>query len=141
MCALRLYICRQINALLLARPCLAFTRCSVLWRLLCTNQSYTSQAPPLFMHSTTPHPSPTLVGNIVFPPTPLYCNIYPIRLAMAISCTGQGRVECTQADEWALGNTKGAHRACQLNRPHEQRTHGWKQAISLSQFSLSLPIA
>jgi len=44
---------------------------------------------PSVWASHFPPSSPTRLRNILFPPEPLYCNIYRTILRMAISCKGQ----------------------------------------------------
>ena len=71
-------------------PCnLAFTRYCFMSSHLYTNQCYYLQTAPLFGHLSHSPSSPTLLRNIVYPPTRLYCNVWQIKLVIAISCKGR----------------------------------------------------
>jgi len=78
---------------------LAFTRYSFSLRHLYKNQYYYPQIPPLFGHP--PPSSPTLLRNIVSPPTILYCNTCHTILGMAILCKGQAGCAPCLGSGWA----------------------------------------
>jgi len=75
---MKLFLCR-----------LAFTRCCLISRRMCTSQYYSLQTPPVFGRPSSPLHSTHFYAICCFPSTRLYCNIYHTLLLMTISCGGQ----------------------------------------------------
>jgi len=72
-----------------ASRALAFTRYFFISRLVCMNQSYSLQTPPLFGHPASLLHRTHFCAIYCLPSTTSYCNIYYTLLVMAISYKGQ----------------------------------------------------